>query len=438
MAHYETHAEVLEVTPFWLRIPIFFRYPLHFEPLLYMVFLSMATFLAFVLPIPTPFDHLLVLLGVWLAFIRYSYKTLDQTAQGLLSPEQHKEYHDPERANLPYKQFAIFVVIGFVLSFAGAAGGLVFGAVLVFCVLALPASVMNLAITRSFWAGLNPLAAINMMRVIGLPYLGLCAFLFLLSASQQALQMVLLPRLSAWLLLPVMTFVAMYFTLIMFNMMGYVVYQFHHMLGVTLSTSAPALNAKAEAGSVVAIGELIGAGRIDEALDVAYEAQRIEPEDVATNDRYYKLLSMAGRDDRLLSHGQRYLGLLLRKNLGDEALVLYRDLLARNAAFLPEMPAQLLLLAEAARRQRNFAEALGLVKGFDKRFPHHADIPAVYLFAARVLCENLRQDAKARQILTVLLARFPTHPTSTEAQQLLTVIDKMGASATATATISTS
>ena len=62
MAHYETHAEVLEVTPFWLRIPIFFRYPLHFEPLLYMVFLSMATFLAFVLPIPTPFDHLLVLL----------------------------------------------------------------------------------------------------------------------------------------------------------------------------------------------------------------------------------------------------------------------------------------------------------------------------------------------------------------------------------------
>lgn len=420
------------VTPFWQRLPQFFRYPLHPEPLLYMGFLSLATLLAFVIPVPSPFDYLIVLLGVWLAFIRYAYKTLDQTAQGLLTPDQHQTRDDPERVNLPYKQFAIFLVVSTILGFAEAGGGLLFGIALIFCVLALPASVMILSITRSFWAGLNPLAAIGMMRVVGMPYLGLCAFLFLLSASQEMLQMALLPKLPGWLLLPMLNFVAMYFTLIMFNLMGYVVYQHHHLLGVDISTSAAAAGGKAESTDADAIGRLIGAGQIDEALELAYEAQRVAADDVAAHGRYHKLLALAGHDDRLLSHSKRYLSLLLQKGQDDEALVLYRDMLARNADFTPDLPAQLLRLAEAARRRRDFTGALALIKGFDKRFPRHADIPAVYLFAARVLCENLRQDASARQILGVLLTRYPEHASTAEAQQLLAVLDKLALPATAT------
>ena len=63
------HLESPAITPFWQRLPLFFRYPFHAEPLLYMVALSLATLLGFVLPIPMPFDHLLVHFGVWLAFI---------------------------------------------------------------------------------------------------------------------------------------------------------------------------------------------------------------------------------------------------------------------------------------------------------------------------------------------------------------------------------
>lgn len=87
-------------------------------------------------------------------------------------------------------------------------------------------------------------------------------------------------------------------------------------------------------------------------------------------------------------------------------------------------------LAEAARRRREYKEALEFLKGFDKRFPKHADIPAVYLFAAQVLAENLRQDAQARKLLEVLLARYPEHPVRPQASQLLAVLDRLaGASA---------
>ena len=33
-------SDIPNVTPFWQRLPLFFRYPLHVEPLLYMLVLS--------------------------------------------------------------------------------------------------------------------------------------------------------------------------------------------------------------------------------------------------------------------------------------------------------------------------------------------------------------------------------------------------------------
>lgn len=257
-------AEVPVITPFWQRIPLFFRYPLHAEPLLYMAALSLATLIGLILPLPSP---------------------LDQTSLGLLTPEQHRFYDAGERANLPYKQFAVFFVAGFVISLAGGLGEFAVGLVMIFFVLSMPASIMILSITQSFRAGLNPLAAIGMMRVIGLPYLGLCAFLFLLSSSQGILQMALLPRVPDWMLIPLLNFVAMYFTLIMFNMMGYVVYQYHAPLGVGISAAAPV--AATAADTVDAIGQLIGAGQLDAALELAYEAQRVAPGDVKAHDRYH-------------------------------------------------------------------------------------------------------------------------------------------------------
>lgn len=423
--------EAPEITPFWLRLPKFFRYPLHVEPLSYMLVLSLATLLGFVLPVPAPLDHLLVHLGVWLAFIRYSYKVLDQTAQGLLTPDQHKLRADPERVNLPYKQFGIFMVMGFALGLAEAVGGLALGVVTVFTSLAVPASVMILTLTRSFWAGLNPLALLSMMRLIGLPYLGLCAFLLLLTASQQTLGMLLLPLFSGWLVLPVLNLVAMFFTLIMFNMMGYVVYQYHAALGVSVhAATRPEVERPAETDAE-AIGRLVGAGQIDAALERAYEAQRVAPDNLAAQQRYHKLLLLGDRNDRLLAHGRRYLGLLLSKGMGDEALNLFKVLQGRDAAFAPEQPAQLLDLAEVARRRRDFTLALTLIKGFDKRFPRNPAIPSVYLFAARLLCEHYKQESGARQILATLLERYPEHPAGVEAQQYLVVLDKLAASAPA-------
>jgi len=176
-----------------------------------------------------------------------------------------------------------------------------------------------------------------------------------------------------------------------------------------------------------AIGRLVGAGQIDEALEIAYEAQRNAPQNLAAQQRYHKLLSLAGNNDRLLAHGKRYLTLLLQKGMGDEALTVFKALQTRDEAFEPEQPAQRLELAEMAWRRRDCSLAMALIKGFDKRFPRNPAIPAVYLFGARLLCEHYKQEASARRIIATLQERYPEHPASIEAGQYLQVLDKLAA-----------
>jgi hypothetical protein len=423
-------SEVPNILPFWQRLPRFFLYPLHLEPLLYMLFLSFTTLLVHIIPVPAPFDFLIVFLGISLALIRYAYKILDQTAMGLLTPDQLQLYDNTDRVSLPYKLFGIFIIIGFVAGLVGRAGGLFLGAALIYSTLFIPATIMILAITRSFWAALNPFAVIRIMTTIGLPYLGLLAFVFLLSASQGVLLNFLMPRVSSWLLLPAFAFVTMYFTLIMFNMMGYVIYQYHHLLGVQVKTNKTrsirmGSDMTVENDGTDSYADLIASGQIDQALDLAYEAQRIDSESVTAHDRYHKLLLLSDHKERLLSHARRYLALLLNKGLAQEAIGLYCAARERDPDFEPEKPAHLLRLAEAARKKRDFTLALSLIKGFDKRFPKSDEIPDVYFFAAQTLCENLRQDAMARQILTKLLKRYPEHPVRDKARQLLDALEKM-------------
>jgi tetratricopeptide (TPR) repeat protein len=382
--------------------------------------------LSFVLPIPPQFGFLLVFLGIALAFFRYAYKILDQTAMGLLTPGQHELYDDSDNVNLPYKQFGILFVISFVIGLADNFGGLFFGAALIYGTLSIPATIMILAITRSFWTALNPLAVFQLITSIGIPYLGLSAFIFLLGASQSVLQGILAPYIPPWMMLPVFTFISLYFTLIMFNMMGYVIYQYHHLLGVQIKNPDNGVGGNAVAKTEKdSFAELIASGQIAKALDQAYEEKRLNHEDVSANDRYYKLLLLSDNEERLLSHVRSYLALLLKKDLTLEALQVFIAMRERTPGFGIEEPALLLQLARAARQKRDPDLALSLLKGFDKRFPGSKEIPEVYFFAAQTLSENLHKDATARQILLTLLKRYPSHPVSNDARNLLSFLDKM-------------
>ncbi|WP_341677203.1 outer membrane protein assembly factor BamD [Niveibacterium sp. SC-1] len=424
------------LVPFWQRLPSFFAYPLQFTPLAYMSLLAAACLLVPILPLPAPLDLLVVLFGIWLAFLRFAYGTLEQSARGRLQADGHDLFVNRDaRKYLPYKQFGVLVVMALFVGAAHVLGRLPGFLAQNLCSFVLPASVIVLAMTDDIGDACNPAELLRVIQAIGWPYLGLYGLLFLLDMSR-SFALMHAGQVPAWLLWPTVNFVAMYFTLTMFALLGYVMYQYHEGLGHEVdiafadSTASAARQTRPgvprdEAAETVAL--MLAEGRVDEALGYAYEEQRQYPDKAAAQERYLKLLFLSGKAERALAQGHKMITRYLSHGRDDAALETYRRCVSANADFQPELPASVLRLAQAALKANDTRLALGLVKGFDKRNPGHADIPGVYFFTAQVLCERLRDDAKARRILEVLLQRYPEHPLQADARRYLTTLDRLAA-----------
>lgn len=412
-------------------MPWFFRFPLQTDVLLGLLLLSLATLLAYVLPLPTPLAIALVVGLVWLAALRQAFAVMEAVSQGRLAASERTTFRpDRERRNLPWKLLAIFLIWGLLISFLGRISTTLLWLAFAFFSLGLPASVMALSVTNSLRQAVNPAKWLFIMQQVGKPYLVLLCFLFLLSNGAPHATRLLAPLLGGWLILPALTFIVLYFNLIMFAMMGYVLYQFHQALGLTVrigfarSSSNPAARAGTDA-LADAVAARVADGEIDAAIDLAYEQQRQFPEDLAIQDRYHRLLLAADRKDRALTHGQRYLELLLRRGRSEPGLDLLLRLRALQADFRPERPEAILPLAEAAFRRRDAPTAVELLRGFDKRYPRHPDIPAIYYLSARLMSELLRQDDTALRILRGLRLKYPGHAVTTAAEPYLMALEKL-------------
>ena len=426
-----------DILPFWRRMPLFFGFPLHSGPLVYGAVLAAFSVLVPVLGefLPPPLALIVVEAGIWLAALRYAFRVLEQTSLGYLTPDEYPQSFEPADTSLPYKMLGVsFVWGGITAAVAHLSVGL--GWLLnLFTTLALPASIMALATTHSFGQGLNPGQWLRIMGGIGKPYLILCFFLFLLLGGGGIALAVLGPVLPSWALLPMANFAFVYFNLVMFNMMGYCLYQYHQALGLEVEVDpARAQTPRAGLGRGrvpsdpidVEIAQHLASGDTNRAFDLAYEQQRLAPDDLSAQERYHKLLLLLPeKKDTLLAHGQRYITQLLGKGLAERALDIFLNCRAAQPDFASAQAEQVLLLAQAARRRRDYRLALELMRSFDKRHPQHRDVPGVYLLSAQILAENFKKDDLACAILQGLQRKFPEHPLAAEAGLYIKTLERM-------------
>ncbi|MGE5384702.1 MAG: hypothetical protein ACM3SV_02325, partial [Betaproteobacteria bacterium] len=259
--------EMPNITPFWERLPQFFLFPFQGQNLILLPLLSLSSLLAIPFPLPTPVDYFMVEALILLAIVRRGFTVMDAISRGYLTGEsQAVLLVDRERVNLPWKLLGVILLWGFVVDLAGTLGAALGWVCWLFTVVTLPAAVMALSVTNSFAAGLNPLLWISIIRGIGKPYLVLLFFLALLSGGTPAAMPLLAPFLRGWLALPLLNFTVLYFTLIMFAMMGYVLYQFHGMLGLPIDripetpANTPSRDAVGdEIAACLANGNIVGA-----------------------------------------------------------------------------------------------------------------------------------------------------------------------------------
>lgn len=444
------------IEPFWQRDRInrFFLLPLDKAVLARIVGLSASFVASFALLLFGGFGVLLLvlaLLAILVTGARYGFKLIERSSKGFLRPSDYPLTDDDLVSEyLPYKYAAMNLVFGVLATLLEViSGGNEFIAIvawLVFFVAIIPAATMRLVITGSLRGALNPAEMISLIQRIGKPYAALAAFIFVaeLCRSYGLTALAMGGGLSVASLttgfglgtivqLLLLSSAFWYFTFMICGLVGYAMYQFADELDISVMgpgegamrsvANARTIDVKARTRDAM-IGQLVSAGDIKEAIDLLSHDLSDRPNDLSLHARLHKLLIAENSTPRIEHHIDAYLTLLVKSENWREAIELVEDAVARRAEWKLRDADHIAPLAQAALRNGKPQLAGQLIKGFDKKYAVHADIPKVYLIGAQLMAEWGGKPDEARRILEYLLKRYSSDAAATEAGRYLDVLNR--------------
>lgn len=401
------------IKPFWERIPRFFAYPAKRAPLLITLGLSVLGALGMV-----PILGIGALIAASIMSLRYCYRVLYHTALGHLEPPASTR--ETEFPGVVWQQFGVFVgLFGGAGLLAGLTQSAVIGiAAMVFVLLMLPAAVMTLAVEERLFSALNPLRLAALAARIGRSYLLLWLMLLLLVLGEGQLIAMTAPKASLPVALFVYHFISIYFSIAMFHMMGYVVYQYHEELGFgavqDYAESEEAMRTFGQQALAPAPDRaqiLITEGKFAEAAAELESRLQQDLEKLKLHDRYHRVLVLQGaaEEKRGADHADFYIGKLMAQAQSEKALEVYRAALAAWPSMTIKDAGDTLRLATHARERQAGKQALTLLARYAQRFPGSPLIPEAQLLAAQLMSEVLSRDAMALQLVEHLRRAHPDH-----------------------------
>jgi tetratricopeptide (TPR) repeat protein len=399
------------IEPFWARLPKFFTYPLQFQSFLFVLIAAiLAAFFG---------NSFIAQLLFFVISTKYAYAVLNTTAQGSVKPPELSIDLFNQDVLKVFKQYALFAIIAVATSFifgaAGPVGGFIFLAIIL---LYAPTMLMVLVASNSIFAALNPMVFIPIVNRIGWRYLLMYLFIILLYGAPAVAFHYMPLALPQYIQAFLYFFFNLYYTLIIYHLLGYVLLQYHEEIGFDvnyeyfLEKSVPQADkhhADPKQKLLSEISVLIKNGRYDDALArIVLETKNQFTDDIELSEKYLSLLQMAQKTAELQEHGAAHLTMLVRLGKKAKAITLYNELYGNGSDLKPPGPAQL-QIANWLRDRGEYPKARECYVKFIQTNKGHPQLPEAYFSLARILHENSGNTPKAIEIVTGLLKTYPHH-----------------------------
>ncbi|MCM0613591.1 hypothetical protein KFJ24_13995 [Marinobacter sediminum] len=400
-----------EVVPFWNRIGAFFRYPFHSDPLIVIAICTLVPVIA-----PANLIGLIIGLVLALALFKYTYAVINYTAEGHLKPPPVSVAFTGSGFDIVILQLLVFVLMGALVTTAAMLGGpILMLLALAFVVLALPASIMVLAMERSVGAAVNPMNLALLISRIGSPYFLLYGYLILMVFASGAAQDFAVNHFPFWVSQPLAGFLNSTFTLILFHMLGYLLFQYQEELGFAADlqddTEGQDLSQRDRSARFDAdIDMNLKDGNFDRVQTMLKEALKRDRDNSLRIGQLYQLLTARNDTTELYRYHPRLLGWLADRNDGDGMATLLGSLQRAEPEFRLEDPELSVRCARTLYHRGQFKPALRLLQDFHKRFPDSEQLAPAYLLVAQTLANGLNQWEKATAFLTFIQKRCGNHP----------------------------
>ena len=385
--------------PFWSRMRSIALYPLQGAALWSLVALTLCSLLTML-----PGIGWVLAIVVAMGCYRYAFEILRHTANGHPgAPDYGLDLND----GAIWRMFVLVFLAMFAVLLVGAftRSGAITLLVLAAVVLLLPGSVISLAIDGSLLRALNPAVPLALATRIGWPYLAAFCLLFVILASSLSAAGWLanyMPLLVSRLAVNFMTTWGLFST---FHLLGYLVYQYHEVLGFEPEALANARPYDPDQRVLDEAEALVRDGHTDNALETLRGTVRSRAVSLAVHELYQRLLRQTTRSDELRDHTRQYLSRLIAEKQERRALGVLREALDQDAEFTPAQTDQAILLVERARLGGQHQLCADALRAMLKAWPGAAQSGQWSLDLALLLAERFGQDAEARAILSQALQR---------------------------------
>lgn len=400
-----------EVVPFWNRLGAFFRYPFHTDPLIVIAICTLVPLL-----VKANIVGLIITLLLALALLKYTYDVIRHTAEGHMKPPPVSVAFSGSGFDIVILQLLVFVLMGGLVGAAAMIGGqLLMMLALAFVILALPASIMVLAMERSVVAAVNPMNLAVLISRIGSPYFLLYGYLILLTLASGAAQDFAVNHFPLWFSQPLAGFLNSTFTLILFHMLGYLLFQYQEELGF-----ASDLQDGEQPGEVqhrdrsarfdADIDMNLKDGNYDRVQSMLKEALKKDPQHPQRIGQLFQLLQARNDTADLYRYHPRLLGWLATGNNGDDMATLLATLETVEPGFRLDDPELAVRCARTLYPRGHYKAVLKLLQDFHKRFPDSQELAPAYLLVAQSLANGLNQWEKATAFLNFIQKRCGNHP----------------------------
>src|SRR5690606_1601975 len=282
-------------------------------------------------------------------FMKYCFSCLEHTARGKLLPPDITEGYGGG-LSLLLNLLVMFVVAGAAIFATNLYLGTQLAALLTFfVVIAMPAGVIIYGMTESLLESLNPLNLLRLISGIGLPYGLLLGFLMIMSASVGVISE-LIGYDYAFISTVLQSAVSNYYSVVMFHIMGYMIFQYQGVLGFTAREDDGEQRVPRSARDRLAakLQICLKQGDYNQVVTLFKNALKKFPRDREFNRQYFEFLYATGRD--LENAGSRYLDYLLATGQEHQLGIIYKRMLHLLPDFRPTSAATRHHLAIACKQ----------------------------------------------------------------------------------------
>ncbi|VAW96373.1 hypothetical protein MNBD_GAMMA21-1003 [hydrothermal vent metagenome] len=429
------------ITPFWLRLREFFIFPVHPSPFLLILVMTLFAMLVRYVPgwdidiklitFEIPRNAILVFPFI-IVFLKYAQTVLEDTAQGYLRPKPLSSNSLFGNSIIVFKLLAILLTFKLLTSAAldmFDQTGYYFANILTS--IGTPAAIMILAMEHRFSSAMNPVMIYSVISRIGMPYFIMFVMFYLLDIAQSFLLALLQQYIDPSLSFAVYVFVTLYFYIIIFNMMGYIIYQHHEVLGFRIDVEMHQQDEDTQFNSVAVSPEmreieiLVHEGKMAQAVTQLRTLIDTNPGNIDAHERILKLLRLVGDKPIHFKQAQKFMSYLIGKNKMGSAAQILQQGYEFDKKLKPEKAVERHDMAKYLRQKGKAKLAMVVVNDLHREYPSYEGIPEAYLMVAQLLSEHLNDDDRAIMILQFLIKNYGTHSLIGEVEEYLRTIQRI-------------